>query len=182
MSKIDVKKSENVVLEIFAVLFLYMSAIVGATHDFKLETWDVFRSTASNQNDVMLLKIVTLAGNVGGRLFAIREANQNALSIARVGLFRLLYHRLQHDALHLRLAVKQILLVCGLSLFAQLKCGPHVHFPQRDESLCHMLNGILSSISCLKTIIDKNLKKWMQEKKKCNILWQPKRFRFRCID
>ena len=44
------------------------------------------------------LQVVSLARDVGGGLLAGREPDEDALPVRRVGLLRLLDHRLYHDA------------------------------------------------------------------------------------
>ena len=44
------------------------------------------------------LQVVSLARDVSGGLLAGREADEDALPVRRVGLLRLLDHRLYHDA------------------------------------------------------------------------------------
>ena len=44
------------------------------------------------------MEVVSLARDVGGGLFARGKADENTLPVRRVGLLRLLDHRLYHNA------------------------------------------------------------------------------------
>ena len=61
----------------------------------------LFLLTSAHQNYIMLLQVVALAGYVSGQLFAIAQANENTLAIARVGLLGLAYDGLEYEPLHL---------------------------------------------------------------------------------
>lgn len=85
-----------------------MCTVVGAANDPQLEAGHITDALLVNENDAMLLQIVSLAGNEGRRLLPVRQANEDALSVRRIGLLRLTNERLKDDAPHLLLAVQRM--------------------------------------------------------------------------
>ena len=111
-----------------------MGAIVGTANDLDLEARNVLGPAASDEHDVMLLEVVALARYVGGHFLAVAETDKYAFTVSRVGFLGFLDHRLQHNALHLRLAVQDRFLVGLDPLLANHERRSHMGLPQSDRS------------------------------------------------
>lgn len=59
---------------------------MGTANDVVTDTREVLDATTANENDRVLLKVVTDARNVGGDLNSVRESDTSDLSKRRVGL------------------------------------------------------------------------------------------------
>ena len=62
--------------------------IKGTTDDVITNAGEVFDTAATDHDDGVLLKVVTLAGNVGVDLFLVGEADTSHLTHGRVRFFR----------------------------------------------------------------------------------------------
>ena len=76
--------------------------VVAATNNVVPDAGKVTDSAATNQNDRVLLKVVSFAADIGGDFLAIREANTSDLSKCRVWLLRSHCADLQAHASFLR--------------------------------------------------------------------------------
>ena len=113
-----------------AASFFDMSAIVGTTNNFDFEAWNVLGSTASNEHDVMLLKVMTLSRYISCHFFAVTQTHKNAFTVTRVGFLRFLDDGLENDAFHLRLVVQDRLFVGLDPLLSYDERRSHVRLPQ----------------------------------------------------
>jgi len=87
----------------FALYFLFhRSAVVFPTHDANGYSDQVFGPALFAQHSAVLLKVVPFSGYEGHALFAVRQTDEHALPIRRVGLFGLFDQRFQHDSFQMR--------------------------------------------------------------------------------
>lgn len=75
-----------------------MRQIVNTANALELHTRHILKSTASNENDVMFLKVVADARNVGDHFLAGRQSHKDALSVGGVWLTRFFDQHLENDA------------------------------------------------------------------------------------
>ena len=76
-------------------------------NDLVTHTWKVTHTTATDEHNAMLLKVVAFTGDVRRQFLAIRQANTSDLSKSRVRLLRSHGSHLQADATLLRAAFQQ---------------------------------------------------------------------------
>lgn len=85
-----------------------MRQIINATNALELNAGHILKATAPNEDDVVLLEIVTDSGNISDHLFAGWEPHENAFSIGGVWLTRLLDKDLQDDSFRHRLSIERL--------------------------------------------------------------------------
>jgi len=103
--------------------------VVDSAHSLQLYAGHILQTAYAAQDDVVLLKVVPDAGDIGHHFLAGGEAHQDALAVGRVGLLGFLDQRLQDDALGEGLAVE------WLAWRSRLYVRPTaVHLLQRGHS------------------------------------------------
>lgn len=75
----------------------HTSKIVKSTHTLVLDTGKILGSSTSNRHNTMLLRVVSLTGDVSSDDLSIRQADSACLSVGRVRLLGLENHDTQHD-------------------------------------------------------------------------------------
>lgn len=84
-----------------------VGAVVLATNDLELHSWQVLGSPTAKQHHIVLLQCMALSRNVGYHHTSIAQLNAAALSASRVGLLWGTDQGLEHNALHLRSTIEQ---------------------------------------------------------------------------
>lgn len=83
-----------------------MRQIINAANALELDAGHVLKATATDEDDVVLLQIVSNAGDIRNHLLSGRKSHQNAFSVGGIRLSRLLDEHLQNDSFREWLAVQ----------------------------------------------------------------------------
>jgi len=67
---------------------LHPGGVKGPAHYVIAHAWQVLHTPAAHKHNIMLLKVMSLAGNIGSHLNPIREAHPGDLSQRRIRLLR----------------------------------------------------------------------------------------------
>lgn len=78
-----------------------MSTVIFSSDHFEFDAGQVLRPPALHQHHVVLLQVVSLAGDEHHRLLPVGQTHSRALPVGRVGLLGLSDHGLQDHALQL---------------------------------------------------------------------------------
>ena len=99
-------RSFGTVLGATATTLINALAVKGATNNVIADTRKILHAAPTDQNDGVLLEIVTLATDVCDHFESIREANLGNFTQSRVWLLWCAGHHLQADAAALRALVQ----------------------------------------------------------------------------
>ena len=86
----------------------HVRQVVAATDAAQLQPRNVLCPLVVDQDDTVLLQVVSDARYIGWQLLAVRQSNHDTLAIGRVRLLGLLDDGLDHEAPHLALLVQRV--------------------------------------------------------------------------
>jgi hypothetical protein len=85
-----------------------MRQIINTTYALKLDARHILKSSTPNQNNVMLLKIVSYAGYIRYHFLASGQPYEDAFSVGGIWLSRLLYEDFEDNAFSKGLALERL--------------------------------------------------------------------------
>lgn len=77
---------------------IYTGSIKGAANDMVLDAWQILYAPSADQDDRVLLEVVTFTRNIGGNFSIIAQTHAGDLAKGRIGLLRRHRTHLRADA------------------------------------------------------------------------------------